>query len=226
MIDGNGNIWICNANSSARSEERYVLDTDFNHFDTKIVGDSLEFSDDGKYLYGQLHITSEESSAIKAQNFVADAYGNIIYKGEVSDYFSNGQTGDVRIVEIIGDLLLLSERVDENQFRYNCIMLDKNCGILFENVSGHCFIDFDDDIAVCNIINNPEGSGMAFSSDMFRRMQRIDDFRWTEWYDWYYIKKDGTVYDFNFEFGMPTKDGYAAVKTEKKWGVIRFRDHA
>jgi hypothetical protein len=224
VIDGNGNLWICNANSSTRSEERYVLGADFNHLDIKIVGDGLEFSDDGKYLYGQLHVPSDEGNAIKAQNFVADSEGNIIYKGAVSDYFSNGQVGDVRIVEVIGDILLLSERVDQNQFRYDCIMLDQSCEMLFENDPGHCFIDFDDGIAACNIINDPERSGMAFSLDMFNRLQRIDDFRWTEWYDWYYMKKDGTVYDFNFEFGMPTKDGYAAVKSEKKWGVVRFRE--
>lgn len=224
IVDTNGHLWICDSNNPLRSKQRYVVDAEFRRLDEEITGENLCFSPDGKYLFGQLCVDSEDGGTVKAQNFVADEQGNIIYREEPRTYFSHGVTGDTELVEINGDLLLRRNYLQGEQVTHDCIMLEDEPEALFEGHPGYCAMDFDDGAALCIKRNDEEISRMNFTSRIFTRVYQLKERTWVNWYDWYYVNEEGEAWDFAFECALPTIDGYAAVMSEKKWGVIRFKN--
>ena len=224
VVDFNGSLWICDSNNPLRQDERYVLNADFEPPEEEIVGENLRFSGNGRYIYGQLCVPAEDGKTVKAQNFAADAHGNIIYKGGLNTYFNYGGEGDVELAEINGDTLIQVNHLEDGRIAFDCIMLDQGGEPVISGQEGYCLGDFDDGVALCNVSQDPGKGATAYTSQIYTRLYLLDDALWLDWHDWYYMDKDGEIYDFIFEFGLPTADGYAAVKTEKKWGVIRFRD--
>ena len=130
----------------------------------------------------------------------------------------------MELAEISGDTLIQVNHLDNGRITFDCIMLDQGGKPVISGREGCCLGDFDDGVALCNVSQDPGKGATAYTSQIYTRLYLLDDALWLDWHDWYYIDKDSEIYDFIFEFGLPTADGYAAVKTEKKWGVIRFRD--
>ncbi|MBR3707261.1 MAG: hypothetical protein IKM19_09830, partial [Firmicutes bacterium] len=226
IIDGNGHLWICQGKNPLRQDERYVVGAAFEELEEDFTGEDLTFSKDGKYLFGQMCVPSADGKRVESVSFVADALGNIIYTEKPRHYFQYGAEGDIEFVDIKDDKLLRRHYLANDKTRCDYIDLLTMERKDFGGEPVFSAMDFDDDIVLCaEPIEGNEGfNGEYLNRYVFDYIYGIKDSHYFLEYDWYFTDADGQVYDFAFEGAYPSKDGYAAVRSEKKWGVIKFRD--
>lgn len=231
VIDGNGYLWICGRDNPLRQNERYVVGADFEELEEDFTGEDLYFSDDGKYLFGQMCVSSPDGERVEAKSFVADAYGNIIYEESPRRYFQYGAEGDIEFVDIAGDKLLRRHYLADDKTRCDYIDL---LTMERKEIGGEpvfSAMDSDDGITLCAVAKEWDDeddaevyNGQRLSRYTFEYMFNALDSDYTRGFDWYFADDEGKVYDFVFEGALPSREGYAAVRSEKKWGVIRFKD--
>ncbi|MBQ1959578.1 MAG: WG repeat-containing protein [Firmicutes bacterium] len=231
VIDGNGHLWICQGNNPLRQDERYVVGSDFEELEEDFTGEDLQFSDDGKYLFGQKCVPSQDGKRVESKSFVADAYGNIIYEEAPRLYFDYGAEGDIEFVDIEGDKLLRRHYLADDKLLCDYIDLTTMERKDLGGEPVYSKMDFDDGIALCAIARerkyedeDERYKGKQLSNYAFDYIYNISESSYFLEFDWYYVNGDGQVYDFAFEGAFPSQDGYAAVRSEKKWGVIKFKD--
>ena len=226
IIDGNGHLWICQGKNPLRQDERYVVGAAFEELEEDFTGEDLTFSKDGKYLFGQMCVPSADGKRVESVSFVADALGNIIYTEKPRHYFQYGAEGDIEFVDIKDDKLLRRHYLANDKTRCDYIDLLTMERKDFGGEPVFSAMDFDDDIVLCaEPIEGNEGfNGEYLNRYVFDYIYGIKDSHYFLEYDWYFTDADGQVYDFAFEGAYPSKDGYAAVRSEKKWGVIKFYD--
>lgn len=214
----------------------YVADENLNPvLEGKVFG-SLDFSDDGDYLYGTMYENvnlDDGEEAIKKEKIVEpvvlDLDGNVIYKGSQQEHnvFSDG---DLELYSIksgwltYGQYEMGVERVyylDVNSMK-NDIEIKP---VRANNENEYCCFDTEDGFSLVNIEKSKKVFGIYVTPFMTYESFYESDSEWMQDYKLTFV--DGSFNDICggiFAGAYPSQNGSAVVKIGNMWGVITFLD--
>lgn len=215
----------------------YVADETLNPvLEGKVFG-SLDFSEDGDYLYGTIYenvILDDGEEAIKKEKIVEpvvlDLDGNVIYKGSQQEHnvFSDG---DLELYSIksgwltYGQYEMGVERVyylDVNSMK-NDIEIKP---VRANNENEYCCFDTEDGFSLVNIEKSKKVFGIYVTPCMTYESFYESDSEWMQDYKWTFV--DGSFNDICggiFAGAYPSQNGSAVVKIGNMWGCYNIFRH-
>ena len=160
-------------------------------------------------------------AAGEVEHVIMDMDGNVIYKSGLQERNSY-RNGDVQHKGISGDILFELEYATRNAMWY--VDLEKYAAgeadykyKIGKGEDTFSMADFEDGFAV---INRP-------SDNMLMNPGRYDSESddWMDKFEWSFVNRDlEPVCGYIFDGAYPSQNGYAAVKMNGQWGLIKFRD--
>lgn len=204
----------------------YVTDENFEPVWGKKIFDDITCYGD-KYFLGE-YLTEVELGAADAElwaageveHVVMDMDGNVIYKSGLQERNSY-RNGDVQHKGISGDILFELEYATRNAMWH--VDLEKYAAgeadykyKIGKGEDTFSMADFEDGFAV---INRP-------SDNMLMNPGRYDSESddWMDKFEWSFVNRDlEPVCGYIFDGAYPSQNGYAAVKMNGSWGLIKFK---
>ncbi|MBQ6900988.1 MAG: hypothetical protein IJN72_09110 [Firmicutes bacterium] len=205
----------------------YVADENFEPvFGKKIFDDITCYS--GKYFLGE-YLTEVELGASgpelwaagEVEHVIMDMEGNVIYKSGLQERNAY-RNGNVQHKGISGDILFELEYATRNAMWY--VDLEKYASgeadykyKIGKGEDTFSMVDFGDGIAV---INRPVDN-MLMNLDRYDN----DSADWMDKFEWSFVNINlEPVCGYIFDGAYPSKNGFAVVKMNDSWGLIKFHD--
>ena len=204
----------------------YVVDEKFEPVWGKKIFDDITCYG-GKYFLGE-YLTEVELGASdtdlwkadQAEHVIMDMEGSVIYKSGLQErnVYSNGS---VQYKAISGDILFELEYATRDIMWY--VDLEKYAAgdadykyQIGKREDTFSMADFEDGFAV---INKPTGS-MLMTPERYEN----DSDKWMDNFKWGFVNNDlEPVCGYIFDGAYPSRNGYAVVKVNGSWGLIKFK---